>query len=304
MPLRLCGAINGLSRSGKAQKIAAIYPPHHPPQLDEKFWQVLDAAVHSNQDQILTQLEWAPQTNEVRRASALMPALLGLVQQFELPIKLYEMGASAGLNLALDHFGYQLGDQYYGPADAPFTLHPDWQGPTPPHADIQITSRQGCDLNPLNVQRADDAERLMSYIWPDQIERVERTKRAIALVNDLEINLAKQDATTWLKSALKACEKGYIHVVFNTVAFQYFPPEAQQDIRDIMAKAGAAATAMKPLVWLQLEVDGGTPGFAITQRVWPGEKTCELGRADAMGNGSLGITLQNSLNSNKLTFKN
>lgn len=283
VPLRVCGALNALARSGQVPELTALYPPHHTNKLDAHFWQVLDDAVCAHESQILDQLDFAPQTNEVRRASALMPALLRLLQQFELPIKLYEMGASAGLNLALDHFGYKLGEQYYGPQDAPFSLQPDWQGPPPPSAHLNIVERRGCDLNPLNVATPDGKERLMSYIWPDQTERVARTELAIQLATQLAVRVDKLDAATWLKQQLTVREPGYLHVVFNTVAFQYFPPAAQLEIRAFLDQIGGEEKSNCPLAWVQLETDGNRPGFAITQQVWPGGEEAELGRADAHG---------------------
>jgi hypothetical protein len=283
VPLRLCGALNSLARSGQAPSLTAAYPPHHAQTLDAAFWQALDKAVLASEDRILAQLEFAPQTNEVRRANGLMPALLHLSVSHNLPIRLYEMGASAGLNLALDQFAYRFADKNYGPNTAPFTLHPDWEGPTPPHVEIDIRHRAGCDLNPLDVATPEGRVRLMSYIWPDQAERVERTEKAIELATQLAIKVDKLDAATWLKQQLSKTTPGHLHVVYNTVAFQYFPNEAQQEIRNLLFEKGREATADQPLVWLQLEVDGNKPGFAISQQVWPSGKTVELGRIDAHG---------------------
>lgn len=283
VPLRLCGALNSLARSGQAPELTALYPPHHAKTLDKQFWQVLDRTVEKFEAQIFAQLEFAPQTNEVRRASGVMPALLHLSATYKLPIKLYEMGASAGLNLAMDQFAYQFADQHYGPQNASVTLRPDWQGPPPPHAPIEISHRAGCDLNPLDVATPDGKARLMSYIWPDQIERVERTEYAIDLATQLEVAVEKQDAANWLKQQLATLTPGQLHVVYNTVAFQYFPPKVQREIRTLLAERGREAAPDRPLIWLQLEMDGNQPGFAISQHAWPGAEAVELGRADAHG---------------------
>lgn len=283
VPLRLCGAFNALARSGQIPSLTALYPPHHAHQLNESFWQVLDHAASEFEDQILAQIEFAPQTNEVRRASALMPALLNLSTTFQLPIHLYELGASAGLNLALDHFAYQFADEKLGSHAAPFTLQPDWQGPTPPSAPLNIVARAGCDLNPLNTSNAENAARLLSYIWPDQTDRVARTEKAITLANQLNINIDAADAATWLKQKLAHLEPGHLHVVYNTVAVQYFPASAREEICNFLAAKGGATTAATPLVWLQLEVDDQKPGFAITQQLWPTGNVLEVGRADAHG---------------------
>ena len=50
--------------------------------------------------------------------------------------------------------------------------------------------------------------------------------------------------------------------------------------------AGALATPDHPLAWLSMENDGdatGGVGAAITLRIWPGNVTLQLGRADFHG---------------------
>lgn len=56
----------------------------------------------------------ATQTNEVGRCLSLLPALSGVTADVGAPLGLVEVGASAGLNLRFDHYGYR-----YRPADPP-----------------------------------------------------------------------------------------------------------------------------------------------------------------------------------------
>ena len=43
-----------------------------------------------------------------------------------------------------------------------------------------IVSRTGCDLNPFKLETEEDRARLQSYIWPDQLDRLERLQEGIA----------------------------------------------------------------------------------------------------------------------------
>ena len=52
----------------------------------------------------------------------------------------------------------------------------------------KISRRIGVDLNPINLKDEDDVFWTLSLIWPDQVERIQRLKDAIEIV---EIETAK-----------------------------------------------------------------------------------------------------------------
>jgi hypothetical protein len=58
----------------------------------------------------------------VGRSAALIGALLILVQRFPLPVRLFEIGASAGLNLRADHYLYKFSGGQWGSDDAAVVL--------------------------------------------------------------------------------------------------------------------------------------------------------------------------------------
>ena len=47
-------------------------------------------------------------------------------------IELLEIGSSAGLNLMIDRYRFDLGGTMVGPADSPVAIVPEWKGPPPP----------------------------------------------------------------------------------------------------------------------------------------------------------------------------
>ncbi|AJY44598.1 DUF2332 domain-containing protein [Martelella endophytica] len=283
LALRFCGALHALKRQGYAP-LAAVYPPQ---QADDgSLWQAVEQALSQHHGFIATRMESAPQTNEVRRSAALFPAFAAIAARFPgKPLILSEVGASAGLNLLWDRFGYRFDGTDYLPAsgEAPFTTAPDWSGPLPPHAAITVKERAGCDLNPLSAQSPEDCERLLSYIWADQADRLERTEKALQLARETDITVEKADAVSWLDERLAAPRSGAVHVVYHTIAWQYLPDHAQREGLRLIAEAGARAGEDAPLCHLAMEADNAGRGAGLTLTVWPDGETHALGRADFHG---------------------
>lgn len=283
--MRLTGGCNALVRAGTAPYLAALYPPAPLPEVA-----TLAAALRSvladpeGDANLCAWLAGPPQTNEVARAGALMPGLMAISAATSLPLRLFELGCSAGLNLNLDRFGYRLGNIMVGDPQSPVQLAPAWQGLPPPDAMVTIADRSGVDLYPLDVSDADVRERLLAYIWPDQMERVHRATAAIALAQALPPPIARGDAAAWVEAQV-APQSGTTAVVYHSIAWQYFPPATQSRIAAHMAAMGAIASPAAPLAWLRYEMDnpdvaelptlrltlwqGGPPSAQFLARVHP-----------------------------------
>lgn len=280
LPLRIAGGLHAL-RLKEDANLAAIYPPN---SVDDATLKDGVLAALRHHDSFLTEwIESPPQTNELRRSAALIPAAHLLVQKLDLPIWLSELGASGGLNLMWDQFAVEANGWRLGPDDAVVTLQPKWDGPAPVTATPIIAARRGVDLNPLDPTDADDLLRLTAYLWPDQPHRLANTRAAAGA---LPAPVDQGDAIFWLENRLNMAPEGHIHLIQNTVAWQYFPRTEQERGRMMLEQAGAKATATKPLAWLQLETDGdlhGLGGAAITLQIWPTGDVLPLGRADFHG---------------------
>ena len=83
----------------------------------------------------------------------------GSSERHGLPIRLLEIGASAGLNLNVDRFRYVVGGAPLGDPASPLEFAEPWNGlpvadPVAAAARLQIAERAGCDRAPID---ADDA---------------------------------------------------------------------------------------------------------------------------------------------------
>lgn len=281
LPLRLASGLHALVLHGQAPSLVAVYPPNTAD--DAALWAAVEHALAEHETFLLDWVQSPPQTNEVRRAAALMAGAAVAAEKFDLPVFLSELGASGGLNLHWDKFRLKLPGRTIGPGNPALTLAPDWDGPMPPAKLPPIAERGGVDLNPLDPHNPDDLLRLTAFLWPDQPHRLALTRAAAAIQN---APVTRGDAIDWLERRLDAAPEGHLHLVQHTVAWQYFPAEVQARGRALMELAGRAATVDRPLAWLAMEADGdasSAAGAALTLRLWPGDQTLRLGRADFHG---------------------
>jgi hypothetical protein len=280
VPLRLAGALHALVVTAASPALQHAYPPHI--TSDDDLWAAILGALSAHSVFILDRLKSAPQTNEVRRSAALLPGFMTIAALTGKPLMLSEVGASAGLNLQWDYYQYQLGDVAWGDPSTVF-LKPEWRGRPPISVPVEILQRAGCDLNPLDPSSQDDRQRLISYLWADQSERIERTANALEIAHQHHLKVTRADAVDWLKARLAEVRNGACHVIYHSIAWQYLPKDLQAEGLDLLEHAGKTASEDAPLAHLQMEADD-TPGSAsLTLQLWPSGEKHEIGRADFHG---------------------
>lgn len=259
--LRLVGGLNGLRMAGAADLEAAF--GGDPGDVD--------AAVVRHDAALQPWLDSAPQTNEPQRSAALMTGLLEVAARFDRPLEIIEIGSSAGLNLNLARYRFDLGGVMVGPADAALTMMPEWRGSLPPDVPAVIVSARGCDLRPIDLADPAAEARVAAYIWVDNPERLARLKTAAALVRAHPPRIDRADAADWVEARLGEPQAdGAARVLMHSVTWQYLPAGTQARITAAMAQAGAAATADRPLAWVTMEPDRDLAAHRIGVRMWPG----------------------------------
>jgi hypothetical protein len=266
LTLRIAGGLNALARSGQDGELSALYAAR------AGDWQgVFRRVLRVWDDWLFPWLDTAPQTNEVGRAGVLWPGMMEIARRFGPRIEILELGASAGLNLNMDRFAYDLCGVTSGDSPSTVKLKPKWDGPRPAHAAVEIIARSGVDLNPLDVSDRDVAVRMMAYIWPDQGERVARTDAAIAIAQAHPVLVDAGDGAEWVERQLaKPQAKGVTRVVFHSIALQYFPEAGRKRVTAAIKAAGASATAQRPVAWLCMEFPAMEARPELSLRCWPG----------------------------------
>jgi hypothetical protein len=282
IPLRLAGGLHALARSGRAIALTAIYPPKPLPSV-HTVRETVAAALEAHDDELRHWLDFTPQTNEVGRSALLYPGLMRVADITGLPLSLFEIGSSAGLNLNLDCFGYTLGTRRAGDHASIVQLRPQWQGPDPSGPEPLIVQRRGCDQAPLDMMKPFDRERLNAYVWPDQTERQERLAGAITIAMANPPTIDRSDAADWIERHIgSAGEDGVARVLMHSITWQYLPAPVQERITKWMDACGRAATKRSPLAWLAFELHA-EQGQRLTLRTWPRGEEQVLATAQAHG---------------------
>ncbi|MBX3479216.1 MAG: DUF2332 domain-containing protein [Caulobacter sp.] len=284
-PLRLLGALHHLTLTGAAPVLAGLYPDQAPGTDWTALIPAARSALETHRAQVADFMTSPPQTNEVGRSLCLAPGFLIIAARTGLPLSLQEIGASAGLNLRWDRYGYDLGGRRWGDAASPVQLSANWRGAAPARTPpVTVAARAACDQAPLDVNDEATALRLQSYVWADQPARLARLRGAIAIARTTPADLVKADAAVWTESRLAPVE-GVASVLFHSVMWQYMPQATQNAVSAAIDAAASAATASAPFAWLRMEPDLSREGFPMAVRLtlWPDGQTLHLANVHPHG---------------------
>jgi hypothetical protein len=283
VPLRLAGGLHHLFRSGKVATLAKIYNGEIVDQSEVD--RLISEIVERHDADLLPWFESPPQTNEAGRSANFIFALHWLASRVIPVFELNEIGSSAGMNLLIDRYQYDLGGVANGPEDSPVTIKPEWRGAPSPHTPFTISSVIGSDIQPIDVRDQISSERLQAYIWPDMPARFERMQAGIAMIREKPVNLVKAEAADWVEMRLLQPQvTGTTRVLMHSIVWQYLPATSQQRIRNAMVEAGKRATIDRPLAWISLETNRETFRHELRASYWPGEgMPALLGQAHAHG---------------------
>jgi len=284
--LRLLGSVHRLVLERRAGGLGVFYPSVGGTWSPEAGWEAFRDLMADAPAAIAEWLDRPPQTNEVGRASVLMAGLLALDQERPLPVRLFEIGSSGGLNLLADQFRYVGADSSsLGPDDSPVVLDPAWTGVVPTGSVPRIVERLGSDVLPIDVRTTEGRLALTAYVWPDQVRRHERLRGALALADRTRFVVRRQAASAFVEDLTLA--EGTRTVLWHSVMWQYVAREEQAAITARIAELGARATDAAPFAHVFLEPTRRTPSseheFLAVVESWPDGVRRVLGTSSGHG---------------------
>jgi hypothetical protein len=253
LPLRLMGGLHSLVMVGADAELARVFAGEidEPAAIEAVLRRVLvhfDAA-------LLPWLDSPPQTNEPGRSAALIVGLLEVARRHGPKLELLEIGSSAGLNLLIDRYRFDLGG-------------------APP---LEIVSTRGCDVAPLDATDPAVAARLSAYVWAENPERLARLRNAVTMLREAGVRLDEADAADWVEARLAEPQpEGVTRVLMHSVVWQYLPEANADRIRVAMQAAASRATPERPLAWVNMEPDRAAGAAVVSVRSWPGHAEWEI----------------------------
>lgn len=282
LPLRIAGGLHALHLKGEEPGLAPLYDGLAPTDATER----VAAALETHDHALLSWLDGPPQTNEAGRSWGFAAAMLWLVEQgCPADFALFEIGSSAGINLMMRRYRFDLGGVETGPSTARMRIAPQWRGEPPPARGFDIVEATGCDVAPVDLTDPDQALRLRAYIWPELAERFTRMDAAVEAANRFPPEIEKSRAGDFVAKVLAREPKpGVTRMIMHSVVWQYIPKDERDAITAAIEAAGAEARAEAPLAWVMLEANRDTHRHELTVRWWPGgEETVKLGTAHPHG---------------------
>lgn len=190
------------------------------------------------------------QTNIPARCATLLPALAQLPQ----PLALVEVGASAGLCLYPDRYGYDYGRAVL-PGAPTFRCTANSAIPLPDRT-VDVVRRAGLDIKPLDVTDPDDRAWLAALIWPGEEHLREQLQVTAGIVAADPPHLVRGDLRTDLPALIADAPRGATLVVFHTAVLAYVDdPADRRRFAHTVRDCGA--------VWLANEDPRRIPGLAV-----------------------------------------
>lgn len=254
LPALLAGAaITLLARRDPSAAVHAYFPMpgRSQPPFDDGFFPAFAVFCSSRLDHIVALChQHQYQMNEVARCSQLACGLAAVHGPSEEPVTLIDLGAGAGLALALDRYHYQLGQAVLGPPESPLTLSCTLRGNRqPPLSRLPpIAERIGIDLDPLNVDH-EGARDWLEACAPPEEAALQRLASALEVVRADPPTILAGDAVEVLPEVLDRLPVGRSVVVVDSYTAVFLSEDRRLRLAEVLGQAGRS----RSLLWLSLD---------------------------------------------------
>lgn len=244
--LRLMGAVHRLVLDDTLPDLARHYPSTGGDGNTEAAWPLFRRALAEQLERIRVQVARGCQTNEVGRSAALFGGFLEVAHRTGLPLRILELGASAGLNLRWDRYRYESPAGAWGDPSSPVRFEHSFDIPPPMNRTVDVVERRGCDVAPIDPTSDEGALTLRSFVWADQLARLALLDGAIEVARGMPVEVEQLNAADFLERELATPRPELATVVYHSVFIQYVAEPDRRRIADAMEGAGVFHLRMEP----------------------------------------------------------
>lgn len=265
LPVLLFAAVHDLLLGGAGSELAAYYPnlTEHP-RRDDPYPAFRRVALdHADEIRELVATR-STQTNEVGRCALFLIGLRALIDEGLGPFSLVDVGTSAGLTLQMDRYHYRYQREEGGAVEvgtpSAVRLTCGTRGRIEVPASMpRIARRIGLDASPIDVLDDEAVRWLEACVWPDQQDRFERLRAAIALARTDPPDVRAGDAVDALSALLREVAGDGHPVVLNSWVLNYLPEHRRRDYVHTLGALGDE----RDLSWVLAESPRQTVGLPI-----------------------------------------
>ncbi len=264
LPITFFSAVNFLLLRDQTHPLADFYPSlREQPRSAEAVYPFFRNFCLTHEEELRALLPTMRlQTNEVTRCANLLPAFHLIFRRGgHVPLVLIELGASAGLNLLWDSYGYTYQTEteqayWVNASSAPVQLHCTLQGPHVPLFLTQIppiARRVGIDLHPLDITSEQDVRWLRACIWPEETHRYTLLDAAIAQAKQHPPELVAGDAADLLPAMLEGLPWDQTVCLWHSYALRQGPVAVRERIQQVLIEQSLRRTIYR----VSLEMEPG-----------------------------------------------
>ena len=260
LALRLMGAVHRLVLENVLPELAERYPSTGGDGDASAAWPAFRDALTAHRERIRTMLASGCQTNEVGRSAALVGGFLEVAQRSRKPLRILEIGASAGLNLRWDRYRYESSEGAWGDAGSHVRFTHSFEAPPPLNRSADVVERKGCDLNPIDPTTEEGALTLRSFVWADQLGRMAQLDGALETAAEVPVEVERMGAADFLDRELARSRPEVATVVFHSVFMQYVDQAERDRIAATLAGGSAHHLSLEPGEAAEARLEVGLDG--------------------------------------------
>ena len=266
LPVLLFAAVHLIVLEGDGGRLTRFYPTlggSHSGTSDDPypaFREVALARADRVRELVATR---RTQTNEIGRCALFLPALAAVAAEAG-PLALVDVGASAGLNLLLPHYGFDYGEHGTIDGRTSIVLPCSLRGVAPegfaaPDRVPPVGSAVGIDMHPVDVLDDDAVRWLRACVWPDMADRFSRLVEAIGLARQHPPVVHSGDAVDGIAALVMSSGRSGHPVVLTSWVLNYLPTDRQREFVERLDRIGSTTD----LSWVIAESPAETPGLPV-----------------------------------------